>query len=718
MSSRIIRIFSYSRAFVVRLPERGMPEIVVFDRVNDLDEVNLAALDNLLRRASRVNGMDRQAPSAVLLPTSGMGFFGWPAISGHRNGTDFLIDPVGWQAETTANSAILRASDPISGVSIRLDVRFSEYSALVMRSALTNDREGAYTLDRCMAGSLLLDTDQNYVTTFEGMWGAEFHMVEERLGTALWIKESRRGRTSHDRFPGVVFNAVRDYDLGGNNLGVHLAWSGNHVFAIDRLDDGRRLLHAGELFEPGEMRLGCSETYQSPELVVVYDWYNVDGVAHYFHWHAQHEILTWPGGAMKPRPVILNTWEGNYFKHDIENLKKQASAAAKLGIERFVLDDGWFRKRDDDTTSLGDWFIDARKYPDGLKPLINHVTGLGMEFGLWFEPEMVNVESDLYRKHPDWVLQVKGRPLLPSRHQQVLDLTRREVSDYLFERMHDILSNNAISYIKWDMNRDLTHAADGAGRAATSRQTRAVYALMQRIREAHPDVEIESCASGGGRADFGALKQCHRVWTSDCTDALERLEIQRGASMFLPPEVMGAHVSASPNHQTGRRHSLQFRALVALPYHFGVELNPLAMPPEEFEELAAYIALHKRLRPLFHGGESFRFDPVDGRHVYGWLSDEGDHAVVFIAQGAQQLREMAPPVRVPELDAKESYRLSIPAPQKASFVRSVPEQHAFLNGGTAVPGGLLETVGFHVPTLYPESAIMIEITKVAGPNHG
>jgi alpha-galactosidase len=718
--SSLVRISGSSLALILALPHRGMPEIVFFGPNGLVHEITLDAIPAMLKRASRVNGMNQQVASAVLLPTGGMGFFGWPAISGHRGGQDFIVEPTQWAVAQTHESAVtLTGTDADARLTITLAAVINGSGSLVLNSALRNDAAGPYTLDRCMAGSLLLPEDQATITTFEGMWGAEFQMRKEVLGSGLWLKESRRGRTSHDRFPGVLFERQASEDFGGTVTAAHLAWSGNHVMALDRLDDGRRLLHMGELFEPGEIQLAKGESYQSPDMVLVRDWQGMDGVTNTFHGHVREQVVSWPGGAMKPRPVILNTWEGNYFNHDVANLKAQATAAAKLGIERFVLDDGWFGKRDDDTTSLGDWFIDSRKYPEGLKPLIDHVTGLGMEFGLWFEPEMINVESDLYRAHPDWVLQVKGRPLLPARQQQVLDLTRRDVSEYLFERMHDILSNNAIAYIKWDMNRDLTHAGDAEGRAATSRQTRAVYALMKRIREAHPDVEIESCSSGGGRLDFGALKNAQRVWVSDCTDALERLEIQRGAGIFLPPEVMGSHVSAVPNHQTYRKHSQAFRALVAMPYHFGVELNPLEMPADEFAELAAYIATHKRLRPLFHSGTTFRFPPMDGRHVYGWRSNENDHAVVFIAQAQQQVMEMAPPVRIPELEPDHHYRLSIPAPQIAQFVRSTPEQHAFLNGSVAVPGGLLEMIGFHVPTLFPESALMIEISKAqAEVSHG
>jgi alpha-galactosidase len=708
--SQVVRISGPSNALILHVPQRGMPEIVYFGPDGLLHDVALESVPSLLTRSHRVNGMDQQVPHAVLLPAGGMGFFGWPAIAGHRDGQDFIIDPAGWQIEASQDAFTLTGPDTVSGVTVILLARITGTGALVMSSSLTNDRAGAYTLDRCMAGSLVIEAEQDSITTFEGNWGAEFHMRRETLGSALWIKENRRGRTSHDRFPGVLFEERQSTDFGGTVTGAHLAWSGNHITALDRLDDGRRLLHMGELFEPGEMRLATGERYDSPEMVVVRDWQGLDGVTARFHDHVRSDVLSWHGGTMVPRPVLLNTWEGNYFTHDVETLKAQASAAARLGIERFVLDDGWFGLRDDDRSSLGDWFIDPRKYPDGLTPLITHVNSLGMDFGLWFEPEMINVDSDLYRAHPDWVLQVKGRPLLDSRFQQVLDISRKEVSDYLFERMDDVLGNNAIAFVKWDMNRDLSHAAGPEGRPMAAKQTRAFLALIARIRAAHPSVEIESCSSGGGRLDYAALHHAHRVWVSDCTDALERLEIQRSASIFLPPEVMGAHFSNDPGHQTHRRHSVSFRALMAMPYHFGVEVNPLTLPAEEFAELAGYIALHKRLRPLLHGGVSFRQPELDGRHVFGVRSEDGRHAVAIIAQSRLALRELPAPIRIPELDPDVAFRLSVPAPQKLQFQRARSDQLDFLTGSVAVPSGLLQQVGFHLPTLYPESAILIEFT--------
>lgn len=677
------------------LPERGMPEILAFGR-----DAAAPGFWPDVPRSSRINGMDVDVPSAVLLPVTGLGAFGWPAISGHRNGRDFLLDFSGWAARRDGVKTILSASDDIAGIDIEISILASQTGVFGLSTRLTSKKDGVYTLDRCMAGTFLLPAGAATATRFTGMWGREFQMRRHHLAPGITLQESRRGRTSHDRQPylGVTVGATR--------FAFHLGWSGNHLVAVDTLDDGRRLVHLGALFEPGEIRLSRGESYQSPVVYAAED-------ATALHAFVRTEILSWPGGSMSPRPVTLNTWEGNYFDHRLDSLKAQADAAAALGIERFVLDDGWFGRRDDDTTSLGDWTVDARKYPDGLKPLVDHVTSLGMQFGIWFEPEMVNEESDLYRAHPDWPLKVEGRPFLRSRNQQVLDLTRREVTDYLFDKMSAVLSSLAISYIKWDMNRDLTHVGGADGRAVTTAQTRAAHALMARIRSAFPRVEIESCASGGGRTDYGALANTQRVWTSDCTDALDRLEIQRGASLFLPPEIMGAHVSANPSHQTGRTLSLSFRALVALAYHLGVELNPLDMSAEERTELAGFIALHKRLRPLLHApGANFNLDPRDGRYVWGARTAE--QAAVFVAQGPSMVAEQPEPLT-----------LSLPgAPQRlwrvaavhgdcpSGFIRMSDGQMKLLSGEMTFTAAALASAGLPLPMQKPETAILLELRPV------
>jgi alpha-galactosidase len=695
--SDIVTVGSGDFALSLRLPETGMPEILAFGRPP-------VVADPLFKieRSSRINGMDVAVPSAVLLPSGGMGFFGWPAIAGHRAGRDFILAFSGWSVARNGAQTVLSASDPVARIGIAITLTDHVSGVLSIATRLSNVGDTDYQLDRCMAASFLAPSGETTITSFTGSWGREFQTRRETLGNGLWMQENRRGRTSHDRLP-MLFVEGAD-----QRFGVTLGWSGNHQIAIDRTDDGQRLVHLGELFEPGEIILAPGESYQSP---VAYAGPHSEA----FHAFVRAELVQWPGGSMRPRPVTLNTWEGNYFDHQLGSLKAQASAAAALGIERFVLDDGWFGKRDDDTTSLGDWDIDPRKYPDGLKPLVDHVTSLGMQFGIWFEPEMVNPLSDLFTAHPDWALQVEGRPLLASRNQLVLDLTRRDVSDYLFSKIDAVLGGHAVSYVKWDMNRDLTHSGGRDGRAKTAAQTRAVYALMDRVRAAHPDVEIESCASGGGRIDYGALARTHRVWTSDCTDALERLEIQRGASLFVPPEILGSHISADPNHQTNRRHSLSFRALVAMAYHFGVELNPLELSGKARAELALYIETHKRLRPLLHApGANFRLEPIDGRFVWGAASAE--KIVIIVAQGPQMVGEQPATLRLPEQLTRfgGTWRIETVLPKAPDFIRISEGQKRLLSGEIAFDLAHAGLAGLPLPMLRPESALLLEVT----PNHG
>ena len=317
---------------------------------------------------------------------------------------------------------------------------------------------------------------------------------------------------------------------------------------------------------------------------------------------------------MSPRPVHLNTWEALYFDHRLPDLMALADAAAGVGVERFVLDDGWFQGRHHDRAALGDWWADAGKYPDGLGPLAQHVVARGMQFGLWFEPEMLNPDSDLHRAHPDWVLQIDGRPMLTARNQLVLDIARPDVSDYLFDKLHALLASQPISYIKWDHNRDLASAGNAQGRPAWRAQVPAAYALMDRLRAAHPALEIESCSGGGGRIDFAVLQRSHRVWTSDNIDAASRVAIQRGMLQFFPPEVMGAHIGTAPAHSTGRSQAMAFRGAVALAGHLGVELDVRHLDDDTRRQLTGWIRLYKQWRGLLH-------------HSRVWLGDAGDDLV-------------------------------------------------------------------------------------------
>ncbi|MCY7299312.1 MAG: alpha-galactosidase, partial [Ilumatobacteraceae bacterium] len=397
-------------------------------------------------------------------------------------------------------------------------------------------------------------------------------------------------------------------------------------------------------------------------------------------------------------------WEAVYFEHDTERLKTLATAAAAVGIERFVLDDGWFGGRRDDDAGLGDWTVSSAVYPDGLGPLISHVRALGMEFGLWIEPEMVNADSDLYRAHPDWALTTDGYEAVIGRNQLVLDLTNAAAYSHVRDQLHAVLAQHDIAAIKWDHNRQLVQGSDATGAAATHLQTLAAYRLFDELRALHPDVEFESCSGGGGRIDLEILRRAERVWTSDCNDALERQSIQRGASLLLPPEVMGAHIGPTRSHTTGRSQSLQFRAITALWGHLGVEWNLIDLTNEERESLAAVIAVHKRFRELLHSGQVVRFDPVlngtqASSHAHGVYADHLREALVAAVQLTTGMSLVPPPLRLPGLLPDALYTV-----EEISLGgrRPMSESHT-------LTGRQLATHGIQLPVMFPESGILLHL---------
>jgi len=359
----------------------------------------------------------------------------------------------------------------------------------------------------------------------------------------------------------------------GEVWGIHLGWSGNQQVYGERMPSGVAVLGAGEVLLPGELILEPGVSYTTPWLFGSYG-VGLDAVTARFHEYLRAR----PIHPVKPRPVVCNVWEAVYFDHRLDRLVALADAAATVGVERYVLDDGWFRHRRDDSAGLGDWYVDEGVWPDGLNPLIDHVRGLGMEFGLWFEPEMVNQDSDLARAHPDWILSLPHRMPPEARHQQVLDLGHPDAYAYLLERMDAILTEYDIGYVKWDHNRELVDAGHHPdGTPGVHNQTLALYRLLDELKARHPGVEIESCSSGDGRVDLGIIDHTDRVWGSDCIDALERQAINRGTSSLLPLELIGSHIGSPTSHTTGRTHTLAFRAGTAIFGHLGIEWDMTAM---------------------------------------------------------------------------------------------------------------------------------------------
>jgi alpha-galactosidase len=614
-----------------------------------------------------------------VFPGAGIGWFGAPALLAHRAGRDWSFQANTVEVECDGHCATIQLIDAVAALQVEVRITLDPQSDVLTLSSRLENR-GMETLDVqwLASGVLPLPCGAQAVHSFSGRHNGEFFSVTDPLTRSIWRRENRRGLSSHDCFPGATVSA------DGTVYGAQLAWSGNHVQMIEWLDDGRYQWQMGEGFAPGEVRLAPGEAIETAEMLTTCAP-DANGVAQNFH-GAIRSLMDWPGGAMRPRPVHINTWEGFYFDHDEAALKDLANHAAAIGIERFVLDDGWFHGRDNDRSSLGDWWADARKYPQGLAPLAHHVTALGMEFGLWVEPEMVNPDSDLYRTHPEWALAITGRPQITARNQLVLDMRRQDVRDYLFDCIARLLSDLPIGYLKWDHNRELIAAGN---RAAFRAQIHGTYALLARLREAFPSVEIEACAAGGGRIDAGIIRYTHRFWTSDNIDAVSRLSIQRGYLQFLPPELMGAHVGASPAHATGRKQSMDFRAGVALPGHFGVELDVRKLDDGDREKLAQWVATYKTHRDRLHHGKVWLGEAGDG--LYWQAHGDDDGLLVFIYRTDPQSWKHTPQLRLPMLDAGRRYSI----------------------GGTDYHGGWLSAVGLPLAPMKAERFQLIEIEALS-----
>jgi alpha-galactosidase len=659
-----------------------------------LPEAADAAAAEALTARARGDGTLDGGEVFDLFPEAGRGFTGHPALELHRADGGFVTQLAFVKARAVPNGHEIALADPQAGIEVTMTVSLDPATGVAaFRSRLVNTGGDPLTLAWMAPAALPLAHDEAML--FDGRWSREFQTARQRIPTGLVVKDNRLGRTSHHAPPFAAVGAPGFGEAEGEVLGLHLAWSGNHRMLFERLRDGRLQAQAGELFLPGELTLAPGEAYETPILYAARSQTGLSGLSDRFHPFVRQAIL---GGRLagKPRPVHFNSWEAVYFRHDLDELKALAEQAAAVGAERFVLDDGWFEGRDDDTTSLGDWRADPRKYPDGLGPLIEHVRGLGLEFGLWVELEMANARSKLLAEHPDWTLHAGDRVQPLGRGQYVLDLTRAEVAEAIFAQIDALLAAHPIGYLKWDMNRDLTHAASH-GRAASHRQTLAVYALIDRLRAAHPGVEIESCASGGGRADYEILKRTERIWTSDNNDPLDRQGIQRGFSMFFPPEVMGAHVGPSPSHTTGRRTSLAFRAWTALFGHMGIEADVRAFPEADRARLAEIIALYKTVRPLLHGGRTVRLETAEpGALAFMVVGDTG--ALVSYAQLETRTLANPAPLRLAGLAPDADYRVRLLTP-----ARSAPLQTA-----TAI-GRLLMQMGAPLPILRPGEIAVFQL---------
>jgi alpha-galactosidase len=702
---------------VVLVPGDGAPVVLHWGR--DLGDLDDASLDGLARAA--VPPVPHSALDEpwwlTLLPGEADGWSGRPAVAGSLDGRAVLPRWTVTSARTDEEDdggrrLVVRCEDAGLGLAVASELRLEASGLLRVRHELQRTAgAGVLELDR-LDVLLPVPPEATELLDLTGRWTRERSPQRQPFGLGTRLRESRRGRTGHDaplllvaQTPGAGFRR-------GEVWAAHVAWSGDQVHAAERLPEragqASGVLGGGELLRPGEVRLAQGESYTTPWVVFTWSDHGLDGASARVHrW-----LRARPHHPRALRPLVLNTWEAVYFDHDLDRLRQLADVAAAVGVERFVLDDGWFGSRRDDTAGLGDWYVSKDVWPQGLHPLVDHVRGLGMQVGLWFEPEMVNPDSDLLRGHPDWVLAAAGRAPRSWRGQQVLDLARPEVAAHLLERLDALVGEYRLDVIKWDHNRDLHEAVHApSGSAGVHAQTTALYALLDALRERHPGLEIESCASGGARVDLGVLERTDRVWASDTNDAVERQEIQRWTQLLLPPELVGAHVGPAVAHTTGRHVDLSFRCLTALFGHAGFEWDLTRCTPSELDRVTAWAALYKELRPLLHGGDVVRADsPDDGAWVHGVVAADRGEAVLAYVRLTTSPEAVPGRVRLPGLAPDRRYRVrrrdEIGPP---GVVQSRPPawwDDAELTTTGAVLGG----AGLQMPVLQPAQGVLLHLT--------
>ena len=594
------------------------------------------------------------------------------------------------------------------------------------RAEVINTGDDPYAVGDCVLAFPIPQNAQE-ILDFAGHWGKERVPQRRLLTVGAHVREGRKGRTGPDAatllhvgVPGFTF-------ADGEIWAVHTAWSGNHTHYAERLFTGAQVIGGGELLLPGEVILQAGQTYRTPWIYGSYAR-GLDALARRFH----RFLRSRENHPSATRPVTLNVWEAVYFDHDLDHLAELAECAAAIGVERYVLDDGWFGARRDDHAGLGDWTVSTAVWPHGLHPLVDKVTGLGMEFGLWFEPEMINLDSAIARAHPDWIMSTGDRLPVESRHQQVINLGLPECYAYIRDAMFDILTEYKISYIKWDHNRDLIDAGSAPdGRPGVHEQTLAFYRLVDEIKAAHPGLEIETCSSGGARVDLGVLERTDRIWVSDCIDPLERQQMNRWTSQLVPLELLGSHIASGRSHTTGRVHDLSFRAATAIFGHFGMEWDISAATAQELAQLKEWISFYKANRGLLMGGDLVRLDfPDPNLLAYGVIAPDRSSAIYTVVSMGRSEVMLPGRLRFPGLDPDRRYRIRpIPVGSPPSGLNPPPwwraittefepsgERRALGWGlppdggdGLVLSGAALASTGVMAADIHPEHAILYRV---------
>ncbi|MCZ8370147.1 MAG: alpha-galactosidase [Porphyrobacter sp.] len=665
------------------------------------DAEDLAVLAAAAARGRHENQPD-VPPTGGLLPDPRSGWRGPLLAEFSRDGLPVTPRWTGLHIETSPDLGTIAAnwSDGDLETHLRISWTMGAGDVIVTHTQFTDTGfraigERGVVTTRCASLLLPLPRGFDKVTHFAGRWADDMRAERLPVSRASLGWASRGGKPGFAGGDWLVF----DDEETGAQLGFHIAATGDHEVRIERNDDGNASLVAETpIPAPGFGGL------HTPEALI--GWApDAATLTRAFHAHARERLASYAHNAPRERRVHFNTWEACAFDFDEARLMRLAEDAAALGAERFALDDGWFKGRSSDRAGLGDWVPDPVRFPNGLGPLIAYVKALGMDFGLWVEPEMVSPDSDLYRAHPDWCLHEPGLPRPTERNQLVLDFTRPEVGDHIHACIAKLLRENDIAYLKWDHNRRLFPQPPLGAHPGRLRM------MWDQLRADFPHTMIESCSSGGGRIDMGLLGPIERFWPSDNNDTIERIRIMREWSRLLPLEVLGSHVGPSPNPITGRRLAMDFRAKVAVFGHMGVEADPARMTDKERECLAAHIALYKQWRGVLHAGDLHHLAHPDP-NIMGMMVTHGDKALALVAQTAFSPVFDAAPVRLAGLEPEALYRVTLPAPWPPRARHYLANPDAWREG-LILSGAALMGHGLALPLTHPETAWLIALEKIA-----
>jgi alpha-galactosidase len=623
-------------------------------------------------------------PTTHLVPQEypgwGSAFYGEPAlkVSFADGNRDLVLHYVSHRIE--GERLFVQLKDLSRDVRVELRYEIDPQSGILARSAhIENRTRSALVVQHAAAAALSLPAAEDYrLYSLSGRWAGEWQVDERPIAPGTIVLESRRGSTGHQNNPWFAVARSNSSEEAGPVWFGALAWSGSWRISVEQ-DQMHRLRITGG-YNPFDFgyRLAPGAALETPVFYAGYTEGGIGEASRLMHrFQIAHILPRAPESQL--RPVLYNSWEATQFAVDEPGQMKLAEMAARIGVERFVMDDGWFGARDSDKAGLGDWIVNRKKFPNGLQPLIARVKSLGMEFGLWVEPEMVNPDSDLYRRHPDWVLNFPGRPRTEARNQLVLNLARTDVRDYLLRTLDQLVSENDIAFLKWDSNRNWSEPGWPGRDPADQQQVYVAYVdnlywIFQRLRERHPKLEIESCSGGGGRVDLGILELADQVWPSDNTDPFDRLGIQDGFSHAYTPGVMMAWVTDSPNWLNERSTSLEYRFLSSMQGSLGIGANLTHWTPEDFATATRLIAEYKKIRSTVQRGNLYRL--ISPRHgsphsATSYVSNDGRQAVLFAFLHSSTKGSAYPRIQLRGLDAQARYSVRTIA---GKAVPETPEQ--------------------------------------------